>query len=681
MELEHLKIPKGKMDQLEKAGIHQVEDLPYYFPRKYIDRTCFTGILPEGESIFLFECTSVHAHAYRKHLIEAIGTLAGTQIPVHVLWFAQPYLQPEIEATKGKQVVVAGVATYKAPDPMYRTPARYEVSSPAVYSSDGTNALRIYPVYKKVPGMSDDYLLKIMQTAFELLDPPQETIPEPILKENNLMSHAAMVAALHDPQDAEHLAQAKKRQCFDDLLYFALRMEMDNRRIPKGSTYNLPTLAEMNKVKDSLPYTLTDDQANILTEAISHIRSGKRLNALLQGDVGSGKTIVAMLLMIAFATNGHQAVLMAPTTVLAKQHYSDLLDLCDNLRIPTAILTSSTSTKEKRELQQGLADGSIRLVIGTTSLLNEKYQFKSLALVVEDEEHKYGVMQREALTEKAAGGTHVLTMSATPIPRSLAQTIYGDALQLYTIPHKPAGRQPVLTGIAPDASKAVAFLRRSCGEKGHQAYVVCPMITESDAVEGVTTAEEAYDFYRTALKSGGGKEISVALVTGNTPATQAAQLLQSFAEGAISVLVATTIIEVGVNVPNATCIIIHNAERFGIAQLHQLRGRVGRGKNEAFCCLISNEPGNPRLQAMVQTNNGFEIAQMDLQQRGAGDFLGIQQSGTERLLSLALQHPQEYGQAQKAAQDILDIYPDDCLLLQKAEEDLENQVGGDIILR
>ena len=678
MELEQLHIPKKKIEQLQKAGFMQLEDLMYNFPKKYIDRTSFTGIKAEGESIFLFQCNSVHFHNYSKNLLEAIGTVAGRpDIPVHVLWFNQGFLHPMVQETKGKQVVIAGNVVYKEAEPLFKKPARYEVQSPAVYDCNVSEALRIYPVYKKVPKMADDYLIRTIRTACGILGAPEETLPESILDENDLMSHATMVAMLHDPQDSKMLDQAITRKRFDDLVYFALRLEIDRRRVPNGSIYNIQSLTEMNKIRDSLPYSLTEDQTAALTSAIEHIRTGRRLNALLQGDVGCGKTIVAMLLMIAFASNGYQAALMAPTQILAQQHYADLQKLCAALNIPMAYIGGgSLRKKEQLELEAGVANGKIRLVVGTQALLSPNYQFKNLALVVEDEEHKYGVMQRTALTEKVAGGTHVLTMSATPIPRSLAQTIYGESLQLYTITQKPAGRKPVRTGIAPNADKAIAFLRRSCGELKQQAYVVCPMITESDKVEGVASAEATFAYYKAALEP---SNISVRLVTGQTPKALATETLEAFAAGMISVLVSTTVIEVGVNVPNANCIIIHNAERFGLAQLHQLRGRVGRGDSEAFCCLISAEQNNERLKAMISTTDGFEIAQMDLQQRGAGDFLGVQQSGTEKYLSLALQYPQEYKKAQEAAQAILDVHSEDCLLLEIARADMENQVGGEII--
>lgn len=675
MELNALGIPKTKVNQLQKVGIQTVEDLMYLFPKKYIDRSTCTGIQENSESVILFQCDSVHLHNTKVMLIEAIGTVAGYNLPVHILWFNQTHLYNTIAETKGKTVLVAGAVKYMPADLMYKKPERFEIASPAVYDAAGPDALRIYPVYKKVPGMAADYLTQTIHTACELLGPPEETMPQELLDQYDLLSHAAMVAFLHEPPHAEALERAIARKRWDDLVYFALRLEMNNRKLPNGSTYGITSLGDMNKVRDSLPFELTAEQADALHSAITHIRSGKRLNALLQGDVGCGKTIVALLLMIAFASNGYQAALMAPTQLLAQQHYEDLCKLCEPLHIPVTFVGGGKLRKaEQTALEENLATGKAKLIVGTQALLSENYQFKDLAFVVEDEEHKYGVLQREALMEKAAGGTHTLTMSATPIPRSLAQTIYGESLQLYTITQKPAGRKPVLTGIAHNEMKAINFLKHNCGVQGYQAYVVCPMIEQNEKVEGVASATEIFGRYEALLKDAG---VSVALVTGKTPKTLAAEILKSFAEGAISVLVSTTIIEVGINVPNANCIIIHNAERFGLAQLHQLRGRVGRGSSNAYCSLISTDTNNERLQAMVKSNDGFVIAQMDLQQRGAGDFLGVQQSGTEKYLSLALQYPELYKIAQTAARRILDDYGT-CPILEQAKADQENQKCGEI---
>ena len=671
MDLEHLNIPKNKVTQLKNAGIETAEDLLYYFPKNYMDRTNNTGIREDGEAVFLFHCKTVHLMNARKMITIANGSVDGCGLPVHILWFNQPYLHRTIEETKGSTVLVAGSVKHMPAEPLYNKPERYEMSSPAIYDPAGANALRIYPVYKRVKGMAEDYLKRTITTARMVLGAVPETIPSQILRNNDLISHAEMVSWLHDPADQDKLDKALRRKRWDDLLYFALRLEINNRRSPIGSVYNIPSLGGMNQIRNNLPFQLTRGQSEALEGAIEHIRKGRRLNALVQGDVGCGKTIVAQLLMIAFATNGCQAAMMAPTQLLAKQHYEALCELCAPLNIPIAYIGGG---KLKKKEQIGLADGTIPLVVGTQALLSPNYQFKNLALVVEDEEHKYGVLQKKALTEKAAGGTHTITMSATPIPLSLAQTIYGETLQLFTINEKPAGRKPVVTGIAPDCTKALLFLRQSCA-KGHQAYVVCPMIAPNEKVEGVASAEEIYSLYKSVLEPHG---ITVGLITGKTPKNEADIILHAYENNEISVLVSTTIIEVGINVPNANCIIIHNAERFGLAQLHQLRGRVGRGQKESFCCLISPEKDNARLQAMVNHNDGFMIAQMDLQQRGAGDFLGVQQSGTEKYLSLALQYPQEYKTAQKEARAILDDYATGCPLLELALLHDEQQKGGEV---
>lgn len=675
MELTNLQIKENKRKQLVNAGINQVEDLMYYFPKKYINRTMFTGLTEEGESIFLFQVGSVRLCKGPAMIVEAVGTMDGCDVPVVVKWFNQVYLLQSLEPLTGSTVLVAGNAKYVPADMYYNKTPKYEIINPPVFDPRGVNALGLYPVYKKVPGMAEEYLQNLIGQACKLLGPPEETLPIDILDQYGLLSHDAMVACLHKPESEEMLQFAVRRKQWDDLLYFALRIEMNNRKSAAGSTYTLSSLSQMNQVKDSLPFRLTKGQEDALTDAIAHIRQGKRLNALVQGDVGCGKTIVALLLMIAFAGNGYQAAMMAPTKILAQQHYDKLCKLAEPLGIPVVFVSGDyLRAEEQAKLEEQLSTGSARLIVGTQALLSEKYTFQNLAFVVEDEEHRYGVVQRTALTEKAAGGTHTLTMSATPIPRTLAQTIYGDTIQLYAITDKPAGRKPILTGIAPNERKAIAFLKKNC-KQGHQAYVVCPVIAGGGKMEGVASAEETFIKYRDALEPEG---ISVALVTGKTKAAEAKETLDAFKNGTVSVLVSTTIIEVGVDVPKANCIIIHNAERFGLAQLHQLRGRVGRGCEDSYCSLISADTENPRLQAMRQYSNGFEIAQIDLQQRGAGDFLGIQQSGTERYLAMALQNPEEYKLAQEAACDLLDR-GESCLLLEKAISDREEQKGGDIL--
>lgn len=681
MELTALNIQEGKINQFNRAGIMTLEDLMAYYPAKYQDYSKLTKLHDGAESVFLFACERVKFINSRINVIKAMGKEVSTGTPVYILWFNQSFLyqgDPKNKGLKdyeGDTVLVAGKTVFTQADGT--GPDRYEVNSPALFDGAGMEALCIKPVYKKVPGMADAFLKNCIYDAGELLGAPAETLPEKILRDAGVVSHADMVAGLHWPMDADDLQAALTRKRWDDLLYFALRIDLSYRSAAIGSPFSLPLKRLTTTIQEGLPFRLTQDQATTLEEIHNWISAGKRINALIQGDVGCGKTIIALLLMVAFAENGYQAVLMAPTQILAQQHYEDLVKLVEPYGLKVAFVSGQRLRKaEQIALQDSIASGEVKLIVGTQALLSDTYQFDKLALVIEDEEHKYGVVQRQTLTEKAALGTHMITMSATPIPRSLAQTIYGDNLQLYSIHTKPAGRQPVRTGMMKTMQQLYAFLAKDITERGHQAYVVCPMIAPNEKVEGVATAEETFKDYKKAL---GSKGISIGLVTGKTKKEEAAQIRQDFKDNKISVLVSTTVIEVGINVPNATCIVIHNAERFGLAQLHQLRGRVGRGAGESWCVLVSEEKDNPRLAAMCKYTDGFDIAEMDLSLRGAGDLLGVQQSGSERFLALALQYNEEYKKAQAVAKWMLDTNAQ-CPLLDKVLADHRENVGGEMVV-
>lgn len=677
MELTALNIPDNKVKQLNRAGIECCEDLLAYFPRKYHDRRKITGIQTNGEeSVFIFHAEKITNNGAVSGSSRVTPRMAvsgwdrDTGIPIVVEWFNQNYLYEKYRLLMGRDILVVGTL-----NPLGYT-AGYKVTAPAVFSERIDESLGIYPSYKKVAGMAEDYLQGCIYKAAELLGPPCETVPQDFLDANNLMAHADMVAHLHWPGSMEGIEEAQRRQLWDDLLYFAMRIELNYCTNALGSPFNIPMIRTMNKVRESLPFKLTDDQDRVLKENIAWMRSGRRANALIQGDVGSGKTIVALLLMIAFAENGCQAALMAPTQILAKQHHEKLVELVEPYGIKVAFVSGQAMKKaEKAKLIEQIESGEAKLIVGTQALLSDSYKFHRLALVVEDEEHKYGVLQRQGLADKAANGTHMVTMSATPIPRSLAQTIFGENVQLYSIHHKPAGRKPVTTGVSQSLPKILSYIRREVTEFGRQAYVVCPMISKSEKVEGVATAEDTFADYERALAPYG---ITVALVTGKTKKAEAQETLQAFKENRVPVLVSTTVIEVGVDVPNANCIIIHNAERFGLAQLHQLRGRVGRGADAAMCVLYSDAKDNPRLEAMCKYSDGFKIAEMDLQQRGAGDLLGSQQSGIEKYLAMALAHSKEYQIAQRAARELIHS-GESCALLEKAIADQDERIGGEML--
>ena len=673
MDIRELDIIEKKARQFEKVGIKTAEDLLAFYPRKYVDRRTPTGILPpDKESVFYMIPKKVVQKYGKVDFVYVTGVLSNSTIPVKVIWFNQAYLYSRLFDMVEKNVLVCGSVTQEA----YNGDWTYKVVAPSVFDSAGDDALGIYPTYRNIPGMAQDYLKATLEKAAVKLLPAPETIPAQVLAKNDLMAHTDMIRTLHWPASIEALEKAQRRKRWDDLLYFALRIELSHRGTAMGSPYNLPYLRLMREVENSLPFKLTGDQASVLDEALRVIRSGERLDALIQGDVGCGKTIVAFLLMIAFAENGCQSVLMAPTQILAQQHYEGLQKLAEPLGLPVAFVSGQKLRKAERlDLELGIASGRYKLIVGTQALLTSTYQFNRLALILEDEEHKYGVLQRQALAAKAADGVHTVELSATPIPRTLAMAVHGNRKRLFNIHAKPAGRKPVKTGIAKSIESVYQYLCRDITEKGHQAYVVCPMISPNEKVPGVAAVEEVYQNYLRALSPHG---VRVGVVTGKTKKDEAAQILRDFENNEISVLVSTTVVEVGVNIPNATTMVIHNAERFGLAQLHQLRGRVGRGSDASICVLVSEDRQNERLTALCNHNDGFKIAEIDLELRGAGNFLGTQQSGTERYLALALSHPKEYEETQKAAVQILDNGVQ-CVILEKAIADWQENTGGEMV--
>lgn len=665
MELSEIGIQKNKAAQFNRSGINNAEELLTLFPRKYIDRTEITGILVDGrESMFVMRVDEITINYYSKTVVTAYGFDLESGEPLRVVWFNQDYIYNKIQYLTHQEVIVCGTVTLVTNT--YTNSKYYQVIAPGLFELYNSKHLKIYPVYKKIRGMSEDFLCQSIQKAANALMPLSETIPDSLRNKNSLITREEMIRQLHWPSSNELLQEAQRRNRWEDLLYFATRIELNKRFTAIGSPFNVPMARIMQTVRASLPYELTADQSDSIAKALEHINSGKRLNALVQGDVGSGKTIVAFLLMITFAESGAQAALMAPTSILARQHYEELTKLIEPYGITTAFVSGDRmKAKEKRELEENIREGKVKLIVGTQALLSDNYQFNRLACVVVDEEHKYGVLQRKSLVDKAADGVHTIRMSATPIPRTMAQFLYGEEIQLFSIHTKPAGRKPVKTGIAASMERVINFIISEVKEHDHQIYAVCPLITTSEKTEGIASAEEVYKMYSEALGCYG---ISVGLVTGRMKKSEADEIIGSFARNEISVLVSTTVIEVGINVPNATGIIIHNAERFGLAQLHQLRGRVGRGASRGVCVLVTEERENMRLLALCASTDGFKIAEMDLQQRGTGDLLGSQQSGHERYLAMALQYPEEYETARAAAKELM-TSSEKCAIFDQAYND------------
>ena len=654
MDLKTLGISDAKLKQFENKGILSVEDLAQFLPRKYNDFTELTGLNVDLEKCCVLAVVKkVREYNNRVPVIQAYCETVPDKQFLVVTWFHQNYMLPRIEALLGKTVFIAGKATIK--EAFGSMPKAFSIASPDVFMENDATALRVQPIYSKIRGMSDDYLKKYISEAVTCMLGVDEPFPEDVVKMYSDLSMYQTLCYLHFPRSMREVEMGRARMLKDDLLYFAACNLWNSRNNAVGSPYSVKSRHLMEKVKEGLPYQLTEDQDRAVEDMLSHIRKGLRVNALLQGDVGCGKTIVAILMMSAFIGSGYQAVMMAPTQVLARQHYADMTALFEPLGVKVTYLGTDLKATERKARISEIRNGDVQLIVGTHSVISKAVEYKNLAIAITDEEHKFGVEQRRSLTEKASAGVHCITMSATPIPRSLAQVMYGDSIQLHTITTMPAGRKKVITAMATRQEKIMSFIVREA-KLGHQAYVVCPMIEPNEKVVGVRSVEEVGAFYEQTLAPYG---IKVATLTGRDKKDKATETIDNFHRGEISVLVATTVVEVGVNVQNATLIVIVDPDRFGLASLHQLRGRVGRSDFQSYCVLdgkASTEDGEARLNALIQYSSGFDIAKEDLRIRGAGEFIGTKQSGENRLLALMLAYPEEYDKAKKIAELMIDKY-------------------------
>lgn len=652
MELSDLGLPSQKVKQLNKKGIFSVGDLLRFFPRKYTDFSRHTILPSEGadgvlEGAFIITALKINGSPASSKVpyVKLFGKDAQTGALVTVFWFGQRITWPMFQSvTPGVNYFVCGKAEYAAE---YKS---YTISGPSAFRLFAPECLRIYPTYSKIAGMSEDYLRSVIEKVLRLPNAVSEIYPAEINSRYCLPSLRDAVFELHNPSSAGTLQQAQRRFIFDELFKFCLQLQNAQSVLSKGSQYNLRSMEYVNRVRESIPYALTLDQEGFLNSIFDDMRNGRRVNCLLQADVGAGKTICAIMAIMAMVGSGFQCALMAPSKVLAEQHYHDLAALVEPMGIHVALCVGLSAMKksEQKKFLAGVENGSVQIVVGTHSILSAKIKFKELALVVTDEEHKFGVAQRAALVEKASSGVHCITMSATPIPRSLAQVVYGDNIQLHTIHTMPAGRVPVQTAVTTRIDATLRSVERQL-VKGHQIFVVCPAITSSDKNEraSVESASNTYSDYFTP------KGYRVATLTGKDSIASMRDTINAFAKGEINVLISTTVIEVGVNIPNATMIVIHDADCFGLSQLHQLRGRVGRSQFPSYCVLLTTQKDCDRLKIMCQTNSGFDIAKADLAMRGPGDWVGTEQSGSAQPVEFMLAYPDVYEWAKAEATNVL----------------------------
>lgn len=618
-----------------ELGIFTIEDLLTYYPFRYEDRSRFYKIneineeLPYVQIIGKLRNIGLVGTGPKQRLVATLYDETGN---IELVWF------------QGAKWVIKALQSnidyiiFGKPSVFNR---KINIAHPELeFFSEFKTGKALQPVYsvtEKLRSRSLDSkgLSKIILSALDLgLEKIQETIPLTFQSEFKLIGREQAIKNIHFPESPELLEKAKKRLKFEELLFIQLRLLAIRNRKKSFAGQILkeaPTLTQF--YKEHLPFELTDAQKKVVKEIYKDFCSGKQMNRLVQGDVGSGKTIVAFICMLIAIDNSAQACLMAPTEILAQQHYTGLKEFADKLGISISILTGSSKQKHRRELLSQLESGDLKIIIGTHALLEDIVKFQNLGLVVIDEQHRFGVAQRAKLWKKNEKiHPHVLVMTATPIPRTLAMTLYGD-LDLSVIDKLPAGRKPIITVHRYDSDrlKVFGFMRQQIVE-GRQIYVVYPLIEESEKLD-LKDLQDGYESISRAFP-----EVPLSILHGRMTSDAKDFEMTRFVKGETRIMVATTVIEVGVNVPNASVMVIENAERFGLSQLHQLRGRVGRGADQSYCILMTNyklsKDSKIRLETMVNTNNGFEIADVDLRLRGPGDLMGTQQSGA--LLDLKL---------------------------------------------
>ena len=637
-----------KAQTLNNLGIFTVNDLIEHFPRDYEDRSQVKDIadLTENEENTFFALVSaVPENVHIRKMTVTKVKLSDSTGSVNAVWYNQPFIKNALK--KDEEYIFTGV--YK------KSGYRREVSSPE-FEKAGTDKEilgggRIVPVYPLTSGISQKVLRSLIKTTLDAVKTQlPEFLPLEMRKKYMLCERNFAISNIHFPENDESFFIARKRLVFEELfvLQTALFILKGTAKRNDGIVFKTKGISEESE--KAFGFGFTKAQKKVIAEICADVSKGIPMNRLIQGDVGSGKTAIAMTAALMAVKNGYQAALMAPTEVLASQHYESFKEFFDKFGIKVCLLKGSLKKKEKEAVKELISTGEADVIVGTHAIIQEDVEFKKLGLVITDEQHRFGVKQRNVLSEKGINA-HVMVMTATPIPRTLALILYGD-LDVSVIDELPPGRQHIDT-FAVNSSyhqRAYGFIRKEV-ENGRQAYMVCPMIEENDAIEAKSVMQMIDEVSQTDFKG-----LSVAVLHGKMKADEKERIMKDFAENKIQILISTTVIEVGINVPNATIMLIENAERFGLSQLHQLRGRVGRGKYQSYCILVTDsksEVTKERMKVMKKTNDGFEISETDLKLRGPGEFFGTRQHGVPQLKIANLYKDADIlSQAQAAAKEL-----------------------------
>ena len=628
-----------------KLGINTLDDVIHYFPRDYIKYEPLTDTSNGIENFVNGKVYSLKVTLLKRPLVKKSRRLSVTSanfsadgLSVSAVWFHMPYLNKVLNV--GSSYVLRGKLTLKGDT--------YSFEQPTVFKPEEYDELlnHINPIYSLTKGLSNNSLIKTVNNTFESLD---ATSYDKELKE------------IHFPVDEKSLFEARNKLVFDEFLLFILRIRLlKESNETSRNTFNIIETAECNRIIEKLPYRLTNAQIKVWNEIKEDLTSYKSMSRLVQGDVGSGKTILAILSAVMTGINGYQSAVMAPTEILAAQHFESFCKIIkdNNLNLTPVLLTGSMTAATKKKIRAQIESGEADIIIGTHALIQEKVIYNNLALVVTDEQHRFGVNQRQLLSKKnSEDNTHVLVMSATPIPRTLAIILYGD-LSVSVIDEVPAHKKPIKNAVvgAKFRNKTYELMKDEIS-KGHQCYVICPLVEESEGLD----AKNVIDYAETLNNAFDEKDdIRVGILHGKMKPSAKQKVMDDFVSGNINILVSTTVVEVGVNVPNATVMLIEDSDRFGLAQLHQLRGRIGRGESQSYCVFMTendNEKTLKRLEILKNSNDGFKIASEDLKQRGPGDMFGLRQSGDMQF-------------------KIADVFSD-AVILKKASEEAERILTED----